>query len=41
MYQYSLKWYKELFYKAAEYAEQNPDEDTRIKNIYWTFLRNL
>ena len=33
MYKYSLNWYKELSYKAAEEAEQNPDEDNRINNI--------
>ena len=33
MYKYSLNWYKELSYKAAEEAEQNTDEDNRINNI--------
>jgi len=41
MYQYSLTWYKDLFQKASDEADQNSDDEVRILNIYNTFLKKL
>ena len=39
MYQYSLEWFRDIFLKSVEKAEQSDDLSVRIKNInnYFTF----
>eukprot|EP00801_Mesodinium_rubrum_P000083 Mrub_00083.p1 GENE.Mrub_00083~~Mrub_00083.p1 ORF type:complete len:1986 (+),score=436.27 Mrub_00083:724-5958(+) len=41
MYQYSLNWFKDLFSKSADEAEQTSEDESRIINIYQKFLEKL